>query len=1250
MPAKFNINIPKAISSNFYLLVLAAWFITFLFIIDNYWSANSSINTVVNKLNRYVKKNEKDFFATVNKPQNFSAFSKDSISETFLNEIKKKEYFLFYYASNTDSVVSPKFWSTQLILPGQGIYHSTEKSGFAQLVNGFYVWHKYDSAGTRFIALLPVKWNYFVTNDYLKNTFNENISISNGFNIFPGSSKETSITTVSGKPLFYVMKKPDATTTGNTMASILLRVAASLLVLLFVHIVASYLAVHKRFLTGLIFLVTTLFVLCFFFYRYPVPFNLQQLALFKSQLYSSGTILPSLGHLLVYSSLITWVTLFIHYHVHEKDIDLPIKGPYQKWIALALFCLFMVSATFIAGATLRSLIADSNISFDVINFFSLNIYTIIGFLILCAISISFYFLCQTLLTLFKPFFLHSFNEVYVGIAAVGLLLLSFGIGSLSGGFAIYSLLWLLLFIFLLNTKYLDLLASRIVSSKLVFWIFFFSLSVTIVIINENSRKELNTRYQYANVLASKGSATHETFLSAMLKDFRMDFLLNNFSRLFDSTSNKKLKDSLIYNNFSGYLNRFDTKLYSFDKNNRPLYNDGRMGYNQLNTILSTQAKPTSIRGLYYYDESFNRFNYISKKSVVDTSGNALGSIFIVVSPKNVKNEMIYPELFGRGKENAIENSSQYAFAIYINKKLVRSYNDYPFATIMPTVNFKGKEWAHIKNYQHDLLWYHAGANTHILIIKENRFFIEFLTLFSYLFCSFLLLAAFTWLLTVFISTKFSPIKIKGRLQLSIRNQIHGIVISISVLSFLVIGTAAILFFVNRYENSNREKLSRVILIMKNQMSNSIQNGWVLSDRMNASDSSTQNSEMAKNFFNIADIHGVDVNVYDLNGVLKLSSLALPYNEGIFSTRMEPTAFLHLSRQKEVQYFQKEQIGSLSYLSSYVPINDADGNVFAYLNIPYFTSETNLQQEIANFLVTIINLNAFIFLLAGIVALFIATRITHSFSVIGDKMKKINLGTYNEEIEWNRNDEIGSLVKEYNKMVSKLDVSAAALAKTEREGAWREMAKQVAHEIKNPLTPMKLNLQFLQRAIENDAPNVNELTNKVAHALVEQIDHLSKIASDFSQFANIEKADAVVFDINELLHTVKTLFENDEKVQIEWNLLNVPVWIFGDKTHLNRLFTNLILNAIEAVPQGRDPKIEVEEIVKPGHVLIKVKDNGDGIPEIAQSKIFMPNFTTKSSGAGLGLAMSKRIVEQVQGSIWFETQEEEGTSFFVSIPI
>jgi len=1250
LPAKLNIKFPPIISSNLYLLVLAAWFITLSFIIDNYWSANSSTKTVVSKLNKYVKDNEQDFFATVTNPNNFNIFSKDSTPGSFLEEIQHKSYFLFSYALPQDSAALPRFWSSQLILPGQGIYNSSEQSGFAQLVNGLYVWNKYDTAGLRFVSLLPVKWNFFVTNDYLKNTFANNISISDNFDIFPGKSQTANVTTFAGQALFYVKKKPGTYSSTSTLFSIALRVLASLLILLFIHLYATYLAVRKRFLTGLFFLVSVLLILRLLSYQFPIPFDMKGMALFSPSIYKSTFLFQSLGDLFINTGLITWIVLFIQYHVHEKKITLQLNGNRQKWLALGIFCFLTVAATFIASAIIRSLIANSKISFDVINFFSLNVYTVIGFLILCLVSIAFYFLCQVLLVLIRPYFNESFREIYIGICVAGLLLLSFRIGNLSGGFAIYSLLWLLLFIFLLSTKYLDLLASRLVSSKLVFWVFFFSLSITFIIIFENNKKELQNRYQYADVLAAKRNATNETILSAMLKDFRMNFLLNNFHRLADSTSNKHLKDSLISNNFSGYLNRFDTKIYSFDRNNNPLYNNGRLGYNQLNTILITQARPTSIKGLYYYDESFDRFNYISKKSVVDTSGKTVGSLFIIVTPKNVKNEMIYPELFGKGKESAIENSSLYSFAIYSNGKLVSSHNDYPFATTMPPVDFLGKEWVSIKSYKHDQLWYNAGGNTVIVIVKENRFFIEFITLFSYLFCAFLLLAAFVWLITVFIGSRLNPRKLKVYWQLSIRNQIHGVIIFISVLSFLIIGTATILFFINRYESNNREKLSRVIQIMKSQMSNSIQGGWVLSDTMNVSDSSSKTAMLAKSFFNIADIHGVDVNVYDLKGSLKFSSLPLPYNEGILSTRMEPMAYLHLNKQKEVQYFQKEHIGNLKYLSSYVPLNDADGNSFAYLNIPYFTSETNLQQEIANFLVTIINLNAFIFLIAGIVALFIATRITHSFSVIGDKMKKINLGTHNEAIEWNRKDEIGSLVDEYNKMVSKLDASAAALAKTEREGAWREMAKQVAHEIKNPLTPMKLSLQFLQRSIENNSPDVNILTTKVSHTLVEQIDHLSKIASDFSQFANIEKADKVFFDINEQLVSVKGLYDTDANVDIDWKLADMPVWIFGDKTHINRLFTNLILNAIQAVPDGRKPEIKVEEIVRPDHVLIQVKDNGDGIPENAQSKIFMPNFTTKSSGTGLGLAMSKRIVEQVHGSIWFETLQGDGTSFFISIPL
>ena len=401
---------------------------------------------------------------------------------------------------------------------------------------------------------------------------------------------------------------------------------------------------------------------------------------------------------------------------------------------------------------------------------------------------------------------------------------------------------------------------------------------------------------------------------------------------------------------------------------------------------------------------------------------------------------------------------------------------------------------------------------------------------------------------------------------------------------------------------------------------------------------------------IAEIHGVDVNLYDLNGNLRLASLPLPYTKGIVSTKMEPMAYFHLHDKREIQYFQKEKIGNLEFVSSYVPVFDANGISAAYLNIPYFTSESKLQQEIANFLVTIINLNAFIFLIAGIVALFIANRITHSFAVIGDKMKDINLGKVNDAIVWKGNDEIGSLVNEYNKMLAKLDESAAALAKTEREGAWREMAKQVAHEIKNPLTPMKLSMQFLQRSIENNAPGVKELATSVANTLVEQIDHLSNIASEFSQFANIENARKESLDLVESLQSIKMLYDSNEKIFMQWRLLNDPIELYADKTHINRLFTNLIQNALQSVKNGTMPQVQVSTVLQGQTVLVKITDNGDGIPENIQEKIFTPNFTTKTSGTGLGLAMCKRITEQMNGQIWFETTEGEGTSFFVQLPI
>jgi nitrogen fixation/metabolism regulation signal transduction histidine kinase len=348
--------------------------------------------------------------------------------------------------------------------------------------------------------------------------------------------------------------------------------------------------------------------------------------------------------------------------------------------------------------------------------------------------------------------------------------------------------------------------------------------------------------------------------------------------------------------------------------------------------------------------------------------------------------------------------------------------------------------------------------------------------------------------------------------------------------------------------------------------------------------------------------------------------------------------------------QEENMSSLNYLSIYAAVRNETGSVYAYLNIPYFLSQVDLNQEISNFLVTIINLNAFIFLIAGTIALFITNKITRSFSVIGDKMKEISVGRNNEEIVWNRNDEIGELVKQYNKMVRQLEQSAGALAKSEREGAWREMARQVAHEIKNPLTPMKLSIQYLQKAINSNQANVKQLTSNVANTLVEQIDHLSKIAADFARFANIGNTHLEIFDLHDVLENLTDLFQANPNVDFVWNKSNEEIIIKADKTHMNRLFTNLITNAIEACNGNGHCVVEIDERLEDSKAVIEIQDNGEGIAPEMQPKIFTPNFTTKTSGTGLGLAMCKSIVEQSGGSIWFETEQGRGTTFYVALPV
>ena len=265
------------------------------------------------------------------------------------------------------------------------------------------------------------------------------------------------------------------------------------------------------------------------------------------------------------------------------------------------------------------------------------------------------------------------------------------------------------------------------------------------------------------------------------------------------------------------------------------------------------------------------------------------------------------------------------------------------------------------------------------------------------------------------------------------------------------------------------------------------------------------------------------------------------------------------------------------------------------------------------------------------------------------LERIALGGTNEPIRYQGQDELGHLVEVYNRKVAELRASADRLAASERESAWREMARQVAHEIKNPLTPMKLGLQHFERTWDPDAPDAGPRLQRFTAGMVQQIDALSTIASEFSSFAQMPRAQATDLDLREVVRAAVDVYHGHPQVRFTAELPE-PLPVHADREHLLRVFNNLLLNALQAIPEEREGLVEVHGRVQEGRAVVSVTDNGTGISEADRERIFRPNFTTKGSGTGLGLAMVKRLVENAGGSVHYETEEGMGTTFRVELPL
>lgn len=1162
-----------------------------------------------------------------------------------LEELPKEEVYL--YAYHYDELI---YWNNQELVE-QCPYHS---DGLPQLVKnerGSFVRRcfrfPYLDSSYQLTALIPVAIRYPFENAYLQSHFKagKHIPMSTRIHYQPDSGYYPVHFPGLDEPLFHLSfssTPPEPWVPGAGFLWLLGMAALSFIIWL--QLVTIYLTRKQHPLIGFLITLGAVVLFRWVSFSFGLPFHLGSLPIFHPHIYASNRFLPSLGDLLLSLFCLLWILVFMIRHMQKMVIR---RGPQQKaWRLLVsgLFAALLNGLTYGYIFLIRSLVLDSNISFSVSSFNTVTSYTLIGLLAIGMVTVV-YFLFLYLVYI-QMVALHPSRWIrYILVAAMGLILLWGQDLEVMGNREYLVLLVLIFYLVLFDIPGLRYRSDSF-APQMLFWALIVCLFSTGLVQYFHDVKERETRKRYAEQVIKQRDYVTEYEFGQIADALSSDPTLRRFFQHPTARGKRNMEERFDVLYFGGQLSKYQPRVSFFDSSGRALFSSGQ-DFDQWQKEVE-EAEPSTDPRLYYRENAQDGKYYMARIPFWDSVDSiVLGYVFIDLAAKVSGGESVYPELLHPGNIHKVGNEQGYSFGVYVNQQLITQGGDYSFSVFLPQDTFS-QVYNFIRWEGSSELWYKPEPDKTVIVIRFYKWWLEGITLFSYLFGFLMLIVGVIFLYRWGLSLFTRPRKASRYLNLTMRSRIHFSMLGIVLVSFLIIGLVTIVFFRIQYRQSGITKLRSTMQVVERSV-------WQELSRLGGFDAPhgfgplTRESGFRVFLSGLAATHGLDINLFGSDGKLLVSSQENIYDKILLSRMMPQEAYTELTRMNSTLVVENEQIGKLSYLSSYVPLKDQKGKTYGYLNVPFFSSEKELNFQISNILVALINLYSFIFLVSGLITVIITRRLTRTLGMMIQQFGRLSLSS-NELIDWPYDDEVGLLVTEYNKMVIKLEENAALLARNEREMAWREMARQVAHEITNPLTPMKLNIQYLQQAMKQGHPQLESLIQRVCESLIEQIDNLSYIATEFSHFAKMPEAKPDILVINTLLESALELYRNEENIRVYTEIGREPLRVYADRSQLIRVFNNLLENAVQSIPETRDGEIRVSMQRENHQVLISIEDNGSGISEEAASRVFQPYFTTKSTGTGLGLAMTRKMIEFWNGSIGFETRMGEGSRFYIRLPL
>ncbi|MGV8091784.1 MAG: ATP-binding protein [Mangrovibacterium sp.] len=1118
------------------------------------------------------------------------------------------------------------FWSSSQFAFERVYLTQAPEEKILFLPNGVYLSSEKKTGNLDIIGLILLKKNYPLQNEYITNCFAKGFNTPESYIIQPYSPAQGfPVHDTNGEYLFSLVPGGKILCERSQLyLPALMFLLALLLLLFFIRSFFKSKYRHKPFILRILVLGLVLSGLYWLHIQFKIPKVCYAFDLFSPSLYAFSFMLPSLGDML----LITIFIFFWSFHLAE-EFTFPVKKQNNELVPVFfLVCMFYL----FINVLIQNLVRNSSFSFYLNRIDDINLYSILGYLIIALLLLSASLINLKVVEVNCP---SLSRKRFLSIHAI-LLFIFITLSLILKN----SYLYVICLFLLTNFSGVALQKTHLKQSSLPYLIYFVSLFTffsLIIIQNHNDARRREIQELMAITRYSEHDPAAEIVLTEIQRQINTDSVIPHLL----TPPYKNLEEYITQEYFSGYLRKYDLQITTCDgSDSLQIRPDNRivLCFPYFDTMIREAGVKIPGTNFYYMENMNGRISYFGKLFYPLSSDSLDVSIFIDLQSKLLPKGIGFPELLLDKSMKEPDRYKHFSYAKYYNKELVNLNGDYPYnfyidpyLTPEDTAEFIFKKWDH-----YDHLIYSLGKNNYIIVSTNSFELIDYLVSFPYLF-------VFYFILLFLLVFAGNPVYRKLSLTYDLKFRIQAAIITVVLISLVVVAAGTIYYNSREYVNKHQDDLNEKMKAISEE----------INIRLNSVNDFTPDVRnwLWNELGEMSNIFLTDINIYGTDGKMIASSRPEIINRGIISDRMNTQAFYELTKNYRIRYMQPEKIGNLAFLSVYEPIINNQGSYLGFINLPHFSQGNELRQEISTFIVAFINLYALLFFGSVIVAVLLANKITLPLSLIREKLRGIQLGKKNELINYAGDDEIGALVNEYNRKVVELADSAELLARSEREMAWREMAKQVAHEIKNPLTPMKLNIQYLQRAKAENSPHYDEFFDRVTRTLIEQIDTLSEIATEFSNFAKIPNTKKEVFNLVERLEDVTALFESNSQMKFKLELHDhKEILINADKEQLSRALINLIKNAIQSIPAHRKGKITISLSKNGNYATITVRDNGTGIPEEIRPQMFQPNFTTKTSGMGLGLAIVMKIVETFHWRIWYETVVGKGTAFYIELPV